>query len=75
TSLPSIGGLGVREFGWVYLLSKVGVPQGVALGLSLINFVFMVLVGLLGGLFYVLTLSLGRVQHHQPSAALLRGDA
>lgn len=70
TSLPSIGGLGVREVGWVYLLSKVGVPEGVALGLSLLNFGFMVLVGLMGGLFYVLTLSSRRVQHHKKSAPL-----
>ncbi len=65
TSLPSIGGLGVREVGWVYLLSKVGVHQGVAVGLSLLNFFFMVLIGLLGGLFYVVTLSGGRLQHRQ----------
>ncbi len=65
TSLPSIGGLGVREIGWVYLLSKVGVHEGVALGLSLINFGFMVLVGLLGGVWYVITLSSRRVQPSQ----------
>ncbi len=70
TALPSIGGLGVREIGWVYLLSKVGVPQGVALGLSLINFGFMVLLGLLGGLLYVTTLPAGRVQHHQTNASV-----
>ena len=67
TSLPSIGGLGVREIGWVYLLQKVGVHQGVALGLSLINFGFMVLTGLFGGLLYVSTLSARRVQHHSSS--------
>jgi glycosyltransferase 2 family protein len=72
TALPSIGGLGVREVGWVYFLSKVGVSQGVALGLSLINFAFMVAVGLLGGVLYVTTLSSGRVQYHQASAQLKR---
>ncbi len=64
TALPSIGGLGVREIGWVYLLSKVGVHEGVALGISLINFGFMVLVGLIGGVLYVTTLSSRRLQHH-----------
>ncbi len=70
TSLPSIGGLGVREIGWVYLLAKVGVPQNVALALSLLNFTFMVLVGLLGGLWYVTTFSARRVQHHQTDVQL-----
>lgn len=68
TSLPSIGGLGVREMGWVYLLSKVGVHQGVALGLSLLNFVFMIIVGLVGGIWYVTSLSARRLQHHQADA-------
>ncbi len=75
TSLPSIGGLGVREIGWVYLLSKVGVHEGVALGLSLINFGFMIIVGLLGGLLYVTTLPSGRLQPHQAKFASGRADA
>ncbi|MBI3314981.1 MAG: flippase-like domain-containing protein [Candidatus Omnitrophica bacterium] len=75
TSLPSIGGLGVREVGWVYLLSKVGVHQGVAVGLSLLNFFFMVLVGIFGGFFYVATLSGRRLQHHQASPGVGRGGA
>ena len=65
TALPSIGGLGVREMGWVYLLAKVGVVQGVAVSISLINFVFMVLVGLIGGVMYVATFLDRRVQPHQ----------
>ena len=67
TALPSIGGLGVREVGWVTLLSKVGVSQSVAGGLSLVNSIFVILVGLLGGLFYVVTLPGGRLQYHQTS--------
>lgn len=70
TSLPSIGGLGVREMGWVYLLAKVGVLQGVALALSLLNFAFMVLIGLVGGVWYVASFSPGRVQHYQADAQL-----
>ena len=62
TSLPSIGGLGVRELGWVYLLSKIGVHEGVALGLSLVSFAFMVIIGIFGGILYVTTLSHRRVQ-------------
>lgn len=55
STVPSIGGLGVREAGTAYLLSKVGVASGVAVSISLINFTFMVLVGLLGGIYYSLT--------------------
>jgi uncharacterized protein (TIRG00374 family) len=65
TALPSIGGLGVREMGWAYLLSKVGVAQGVAVSISLINFVFMVLVGLIGGVMYVATFFDRRIQPDQ----------
>jgi uncharacterized protein (TIRG00374 family) len=65
TSLPSIGGLGVREMGWAYLLAKVGVAQGVAVSISLINFLFMVGVGLIGGVMYVSTLFDRRVQPDQ----------
>ncbi len=52
-SFPSVGGLGVRETGTAYLLGKVGVEAGVAVGISLINFGFMVIVGLFGGLVYL----------------------
>jgi uncharacterized protein (TIRG00374 family) len=75
STLPSIGGLGVREMGWVYLLSKVGVHQGVALGLSLLNFLFMIIVGLVGGIWYVTTLSARRVQHHQADPRPQSGNA
>lgn len=70
TALPSIGGLGVREMGWAFLLAKVGVPQGVAVSISLINFLFMVLVGLIGGAMYVATLLDRRVQPHQTKSGV-----
>lgn len=62
TFLPSIGGLGVREFGWVYFLAKIGLAQGIALGLSLISFFFIIVTGLLGGVIYVTTVSGRRIQ-------------
>ncbi len=55
SSMPSIGGLGVREAGAAFLLAKVGVESGVAVSISLINFLYMVLVGLLGGLIFLVT--------------------
>lgn len=64
SAFPSIGGLGVREFGAAYLFAKVGVTQEIAVGISLISFFFMVVVGLIGGVIYVFTFPSGRVQHH-----------
>jgi uncharacterized protein (TIRG00374 family) len=68
SSLPSIGGLGVREAGAAYLLGKVGVASEVAVSISLISFLFMIMMGLLGGMIYVFTLSSGRVQHYSSDA-------
>jgi len=75
TSLPSIGGLGFREVGWVYLLPLVGVSKEMAGGLSLINSAFTIIVGLLGGLFYVTTLSSGRIQYSQADDAFKRSSS
>lgn len=55
STVPSIGGLGVREAGAAYFFGKVGIASGVAVSISLINFVFMVLVGILGGLYFIAT--------------------
>jgi len=75
TSLPSIGGLGFREIGWVYLLPLVGVSKEMAGGLSLINSAFTIIAGLLGGLFYVTTLSTRRIQYPQADLSLQRPSA
>lgn len=68
SSLPSIGGLGVRDAGSVYLFAKIGIGSATAIGISLVNFAFMVFVGLIGGIVYVTALSPGWIQHHQESA-------
>lgn len=54
-SLPSIGGLGVREAGTAYLFSKIGVEPGIAVSMSLLNFLFMVLTGSIGGIMLMVT--------------------
>src|SRR5208283_1036964 len=72
TSLPSIGGLGFREIGWVYLLPLVGVSRDMAGGISLINSAFTIINGLLCGLFYVTTLPAGRIQYTQTDGGLQR---
>lgn len=69
-SFPSIGGLGIREMGAAYLFGKVGMASGIAVSISLVNFLFMIIVGLLGGLYYVITVSSGRVQHLEPDPKL-----
>ena len=75
TSLPSIGGLGFREVGWVYLLPLAGVSKEMAGGLSLINSAFTIIIGLLGGLLYVATLSSGRIQYSQADGAFQRSSS
>lgn len=60
--LPSIGGLGFREGGWVYLLGKIGIDKGIAMSLSLIGFFYVVLVGFLGGILYASSPTYRRVQ-------------
>lgn len=73
SAVPSIGGLGVREVGAAYLFAKAGMDPGIGASLGLINFMFMVIVGLIGGAVYVFTFSSGRVQHN-PSNAGLRAE-
>jgi glycosyltransferase 2 family protein len=70
TMLPSIGGLGVREAGAAYLFVRVGMDSGVAVGLSLITFLFMIIMGLIGAVVYVFTLSSGRVQHNPSNSRI-----
>lgn len=70
SSLPSIGGLGVRDAGAVHLFAKVGVASQVAVSISLMSFIFMVAVGLIGGIVYVAQLSPRRVQHHQSAPSV-----
>lgn len=66
SALPSLGGLGVREAAAVYFFGKIGIDSGIAASITLMTYVFMVVVGLIGGAIYVITLSSGRVQHPAP---------
>jgi len=49
----TIAGLGTREAMAVYFFSKIGIEKSVALGISLMHFLFYISIGLLGGLLYV----------------------
>lgn len=54
TALPvSLGGFGVREVGYVWLLAPIGVPAPQAVALSLLWFAVTAAAGLLGGLAFV----------------------
>lgn len=69
TLLPiSIGGLGLRDAMTVFFFAKAGVGKDLALTMSLLNFFFIVVVSVLGGLIYVFTVRHRRLQHNPPSA-------
>ena len=49
----TIAGLGTREAMAVYFFSKIGIEKSLALGISLSNFLFYIIAGLIGGIVYV----------------------
>jgi hypothetical protein len=51
--LPAFGGLGVRELSYVGLFAGAGVPQALALALSLGVYIITVATGLVGGAIYL----------------------
>ena len=57
----SIGGLGVRDTACVALFAKAAMPKETALAMSLANFGFILILGVIGGLVYVFALSRRRV--------------
>lgn len=73
--LPSIGGLGVRELGWVYFLARVGVEKSISASISLISFFFIIVIGVMGGVIYVTTSANRRVQCSAENAGVKRSKA
>jgi len=61
----SIGGLGLRDWSTVFLFTKVGVTHDVALAMSLINFCFILIVGVVGGIIYAFALHSRWLQHRK----------
>ncbi len=62
SSIPiSLGGLGVRDAASVVLFAKVGIAAEQAFALSLLNFFFLLVLGILGGLAYVIVLPRRRI--------------
>ncbi|MBC7237660.1 MAG: flippase-like domain-containing protein [Chloroflexi bacterium] len=52
-TVPSIGALGTREGAYVLLFGAAGVPEPLALAMSLAFYAVNVLIGIIGGLLYV----------------------
>ncbi|MBI4982953.1 MAG: flippase-like domain-containing protein [Candidatus Omnitrophica bacterium] len=66
TMLPiSIGGLGLRDATTIFFFTKVGMSKDLAFAMSLLNFSFILFIGAVGGIIYVLTVRHRRIQHHQ----------
>ncbi len=50
----TIGGIGTRELACIYFLGKIGIEKEISLGISLLNLFFLILVGIIGGIIYVM---------------------
>lgn len=55
SAFPSIGGLGFREGALEYLLVSLGTASGIGISLGLLDFLFMVVIGIFGWIFFLLT--------------------
>ena len=49
----TIAGAGTREASAVYFFSLVGIEKSIGLGISLLNLIFLISMGIIGGIFYV----------------------
>lgn len=54
TMLPSINGVGVRDGGYIFLLSKIGIPAAAAISLSFMNVIIPLLLSLYGGVLFLI---------------------
>jgi glycosyltransferase 2 family protein len=55
TMIPvSLNGLGVREAGYVFFFQSIGVPDGIALSVSLLFFFLVTISSLIGGIFWLM---------------------
>jgi len=49
----TIAGAGTREASTIYFFSLVGIEKSISLGISLLNLIFLISMGIIGGIFYV----------------------
>jgi uncharacterized protein (TIRG00374 family) len=67
TLLPiSIGGLGLRDTMTILFFAKAGVSKDMAFAMSLVSFFFILILGMIGGIIYALTVRHRRIQYHKP---------
>ncbi len=59
--VPSINGLGVRDLGYVVLLTQIGVSETEALSLSFLNTLVPMLVSMLGGILFLVYRNKGQI--------------
>jgi len=53
-SVPvAIAGIGTREASAVYFFSLIGIDKSIALSISLINLIFIIFMGIIGGIIYI----------------------
>jgi uncharacterized protein (TIRG00374 family) len=57
--VPSLGGLGIREYGYIYFFGKILGNDG-AFALSIVNLCLIILQGVLGGIIFLTTRSPGK---------------
>ena len=58
TLLPiSIGGLGLRDATTVFFFAKAGMSKDIAFAMSLVSFFFILIVALIGGTIYIMTIN------------------
>jgi len=55
SAFPSIGGLGFREWALDELLKSLGIASGIGVSIGLLDFAFMVLIGVGGWIFFLMT--------------------
>ena len=60
----SIGGLGLRDTGSVFFFTKIGIAKDAAAAASLLNFFFIVIIGIVSGIIYGLALYNRWLQRH-----------
>lgn len=49
----TIAGAGTREAASIYFFSLIGISRSVGLGMSLLNLVFIIIIGIIGGIIYI----------------------
>ena len=63
----TIAGAGTREASAVYFFSLVGIEKSIGLGISLVNLIFLISMGIIGGIFYVSVYHKWLHSHPQPN--------